>query len=164
MLLLSSIVLAMSGVSPSTLWTQLPLAQMDLVLLYTVIVIALWHAPIYAWLLLVSGWARRATFLWAVLPPIAIAVFQAVVFRLFDQMGMPNSEVGSLPKGRLFGWMSAAFDYQLPGGGQVDPHFVPLTQIAVGKFLSSPGLWVGLAFAAGFLALAVSMRRDRESM
>ncbi len=31
-------------------------------------VIALWYAPIYAWLLLISAWARRAAFLWAALP------------------------------------------------------------------------------------------------
>ena len=37
-----------------------PLFEMELVLLYSVIVIALWHAPLYMWLLLVSGWARRA--------------------------------------------------------------------------------------------------------
>jgi ABC-2 type transport system permease protein len=162
MLVLSSLVLVMSGVSPSTLWTQLPLFQMELVLLYSLIVIALWHAPGYAWLLLVSGWARRATFLWAVLPPLLISIFESLVFHLFEKMGFHNSYFGSLLKDRLFGWAPSAFDYQMPDGTQVDMHFVPLTQIAVGKFLSSPGLWVGLAFAAGFLALAVRMRRDRE--
>ncbi len=45
-------------------------------LLYALIAIALWPAPLYGWLLLVSGWARRATFLWAVLPPLAIAAFE----------------------------------------------------------------------------------------
>jgi len=31
------------------------------------------NAPIYAWLLVVSGWARRGAFLWATLPPLASA-------------------------------------------------------------------------------------------
>jgi hypothetical protein len=30
------------------------------------------------------------------------------------------------------------------------------------KFLSTPGLWIGLAFAAAFLAAAVRLRRYRE--
>jgi ABC-2 type transport system permease protein len=67
MLLLSTAVLLMNGLPPTT-WSQLPLLQSSLVQLYGLVVLALWHAPIYAWLLLVSGWARRATFLWAVLP------------------------------------------------------------------------------------------------
>jgi hypothetical protein len=35
-------------------------------------------------------------------------------------------------------------------------HFMP------GSFLSSPGLWIGLAIAAVFLAAAVRLRRYRE--
>ena len=56
------------GLSPATTWAHVPLFQNWIVLLYGLVAIALWHAPIYGWLLLVSGWARRATFLWAVLP------------------------------------------------------------------------------------------------
>jgi ABC-2 type transport system permease protein len=35
----------------------------------------------------------------------------------------------------------------------------PLMQLTPGKFLSSPGLWIGLAIAAAFLAAAVRLRR-----
>src|SRR6266480_5439910 len=72
MLLLSNAVLRMNGVSGATP-EQMPVFQQSLILLYGLVTLALWHAPIYAWLLLVSGWARRATFLWAVLPPFLIA-------------------------------------------------------------------------------------------
>src|ERR1039458_7109336 len=65
MRLLSTAALLMSGGSAATLWRQLPLFQMELVLLYALAVITLWYAPLYGWLLLVSGWARRTTFLWA---------------------------------------------------------------------------------------------------
>src|SRR6266536_1272294 len=67
MVLMSSANLLMHGVNPATTWAHFPLFQNWLVLLYGLVAIALWHAPIYGWLLLVSGWARRATFLWAVL-------------------------------------------------------------------------------------------------
>ncbi len=57
-----------SGLSVATLWTHLPLFQMSLMLLYHLLAVhGLWYAPIYGWLLLVSGWARRAPFLWACL-------------------------------------------------------------------------------------------------
>ena len=37
-----------------------------------------------------------------------------------------------------------------------------LTQLTPGKFLSTPGLWIGLAVAAAFLAAAIRLRRYRE--
>jgi ABC-2 type transport system permease protein len=154
MLFMSSVVLLASGIGVTTLWTRLPLFQMQLVLLYGLIVLALWHAPIYAWLLLVSGWARRATFLWAVLPLVAIGVFERIAFR--------TSYFGSLMKDRLFGFAADAFAFHVPGNVPVDPHFIPLALLTPGKFLSSPGLWIGLIVAAAFLAAAVRLRRYRE--
>ena len=35
----------------------------------------------------------------------------------------------------------------------------PVTLLMLGRFLSSPGLWIGLAIAAAFLAAAVRLRR-----
>ena len=154
MLAMNTAAVLMSGGSAATLWAQLPLFQMQLVLLYGVTVLALWHAPLYAWLLLVSGWARRATFLWAVLPPLAVVVFERIAFR--------TSYFGSLLGERLIGFAVYAFALHTPEGTLVDPHFIPLAQITPGKFLSTPGLWIGLALAAAFLAAAVRLRRYRE--
>ncbi|MGB7727579.1 MAG: hypothetical protein WBL50_06080 [Candidatus Acidiferrum sp.] len=159
---LSTLVLLATGTGAATLWKQLPLFQMQLVLLYGLTVIALWHAPIYAWLLLVSTWARRATFLWAVLPLVAIGVFEKIAFR--------TSYFGFLTKDRLFGFAWHAFALTAPGTSMhdphvtpaVDPHFIPLTLLTPGKFLSTPGLWLGLIVAAAFLAAAVRLRHYRE--
>src|SRR5215472_17490087 len=62
MLLWTSILLVTHGMSPASTWTYFPLFQNSFILLYGLAAIALWHAPIYGWALLVSGWARRATF------------------------------------------------------------------------------------------------------
>jgi len=153
MLLLSTAVLLVSRASTATPWAP-PLFEMELVLLYSLAVLALWHAPIYCWFLLVSGWARRATFLWAVLPPLAIAAVEYSAFR--------TSYFGSLLQDRLFGFAASAFDLKDKAGVPIDAHFIPLAQLAPGRFLSSPGLWVGLIVAAIFLAAAVRMRRYRE--
>ena len=80
MLLHTGVVLLFHGMNPATTWTQVPWFQNWLVLAYGLVTIALWHAPIYGWLLLVSGWARRATFLWAVLPFIVIQIFEKITF------------------------------------------------------------------------------------
>ena len=154
MRILSTAVLLMAGSGVATLWS-LPLFEMQLGLLYSLIVLALWHAPIYYWFLLVSGWARRATFLWAVMPPLALSALEFIAFR--------TTHLGTvLIHRRVFGFIETAFDLADKNGVPVDAHFIPLARLAPGKFLSSPGLWVGLIFAAIFLAAAVRLRRYRE--
>ena len=63
---------------------------------------------------------------------------------------------------RLFGFAEDAFDFNARSGVPVDPHFIPLEVLTPGKFLSSPGLWIGLIVAAAFIAAAMRLRRYRE--
>ncbi len=147
MLLWSSAVLLPSGLSATT-WTRFKLFQQSLILLYGLIALALWHAPLYGWLLLVSGWARRATFIWAALPLLAIGVLEKIAFN--------TSHFASLLQYRFMGHLKQAFVFK--ANGSLDS----LTQLTPGRFLSTPGLWIGLAFAAIFLAAAVRLRRNRE--
>jgi ABC-2 type transport system permease protein len=154
MRLVSLAVLTMNGAGAATLWTRLPFFEMELVLLYALVAMALWHAPIYCWLLLVSGWARRATFLWAVLPPLALTAVENIAFH--------TTYLGLMLHNRMFGFSAAAFDLKDKNGVPIDAHFIPLEQLAPGRFLSSASLWVGLAVAAAFLAAAVRLRRYRE--
>src|SRR5881275_1323923 len=60
-LIVNTIVLLGSPSELAALYQNLKFFQLSVALLYAVIAIALWHAPIYCWLLLVSGWAKRAT-------------------------------------------------------------------------------------------------------
>ena len=147
MLLLSSAVLLVSGLSVPTLWTKLSFLRMSWLLLYHILTAhALWPAPIYCWLLLVSGWPRRATFLWAALPLVAIAGVEQIAFHTWHFAAL----VGS----RLIG--------AAPTVASTSPDMFPtdpMTHIAPAHFLSSPGLWIGLALAAIFLGAAVRLRR-----
>src|SRR5438874_10379439 len=142
MLLISTVVLLPSGLATTT-WANFNLFRQSLILLYGLIAIALWHAPIYGWALLVSGWARRATFLWAVLPLLAIGFFEKITFN--------TSYFASMLKDRLLGFAPEAFAFT--------PHTVP--ELTPGKYLATPGLWLGLVFAAAFIAAAVRLRRYR---
>ena len=145
MLLVSSAVLLASGQSVAAFWTKLSFFRMSLLMLYHLLTAhALWPFPVYCWLLLVSGWARRATFLWAALPLIAIAGVEQIVFHTWHFARL----VGS----RLIG------DTQTISAGGMFPTG-PMTHITPGIFLTSPGLWIGFAIAAAFLAAAVRLRR-----
>jgi ABC-2 type transport system permease protein len=148
MLLMSSAVLLGSGLSVATTWEQLSLFQSLMMLLYHLLTVhALWYAPIYGWLLLVSSWARRAPFLWAGLPLLAIGVFEKVAFNTTHFVNMLMHRIAGGPEA-----MPAT-----PGGFPMDS----MTHLTPGTFLSSPGLWIGLLLAAAFLAAAVRLRRYR---
>jgi ABC-2 type transport system permease protein len=144
MLLLSTAVLKGSSMSAAALWAQLWSFQMQL-LYHIVTVHVLWYAPIYAWLLLVSGWARRAAFLWAGLPPLAIFIIEKLAFN--------TSHFGALLRYRFSGPEELVFTE--PGSFALHP----MMHLDLGKFLSTPGLWTGLLVAAIFLAAAVRLRR-----
>src|SRR5438128_2573320 len=95
MLLLSTVVLLGSGLSFSTLWSHVSLFQMSLALFYHLLVVhGLWYAPIFGWLLLVSAWARRAAFLWAALPPLAIGVVEKIAFNTSHFAAMLGHLIG----------------------------------------------------------------------
>jgi ABC-2 type transport system permease protein len=59
---LTSVVRPAGGLSVATPSTSVFRISLVLLLYHTVTVNVLWHAPIYTWLLLVSGWARRDIF------------------------------------------------------------------------------------------------------
>jgi len=46
-------------------------------------------------------------------------------------------------------------------GAQNTPTIKSLAQLTPGRFLSAPGLWIGLVFAAAFLAAVIRLRRYR---
>ena len=144
----TGLLLATTG-SAAVLRDNLPLPTMTLVMLYGVAVHVLWFAPVYAWLLLVSAWARRAAFPWAVLPFVAINILELVT--------LGTSWFAHAMQYRIIGAMPLAFTADAMKGP-----ITQLSQLAPMRFLSSPDLWLGLAFAVAFLAAAVWLRRNRE--
>jgi ABC-2 type transport system permease protein len=143
MLLWTSVLLMAHNMSPASTWANVPFFKECLILLYGLIAIALWHAPIYGWALLVSGWARRATFLWATVPLLAIGFFEKITFG--------TSHFASMLRNRLMGFAPEAFAF--------NAHSIDCPQLTPLKYLSTPGLWLGLVFAAVFVAAAVRQRR-----
>jgi ABC-2 type transport system permease protein len=149
MLIWTSVLLITKGMSPASTWTYVPLPQNSLVLFYGLVAIALWYAPIFGWALLVSGWVRRAAFLWAVLPILAISIFEKITFN--------SSYFAAVVKDRLLGFAPKAFAFE----PNHDIGITSLVQLTPGRYLSTPGLWLGLLFAALCIAAAIRLRRYR---
>lgn len=147
MLLFSSAVVLASGMSVGELWRNLSIIKMWLLLLYHFATAhVLWPYPVYCWLLLVSGWARRAVFLWAALPVLVIGGFERMTFHTFH--------FAEIVGGHLIG--NAPVMDMAQGSMGLDPF---TTHVTFGRFIASPSLWIGLALSAVFLAAAVRLRR-----
>ena len=145
-----SVVLAANGMSPALPWIHIPFFKTAGVNLYHLVVFhGLWYAPFFGWFLLVSAWAKRTPFLWAVIPPLAVGLVEKIAFNTshFGQGVMTRVGGGSEGGGT-------------PGGMNMDM-FVPQHAL---HFLFSPGMWLGLAFTAGCLLLAVRLRRMRAAV
>ncbi|MEP6991866.1 MAG: ABC transporter permease [bacterium] len=147
MLLASTAILAAAGQSALPVWTSVGLAANSLALLYHLLALhGLLTAPLYGWLLLVSAWATRAPFAWAVLPPVAIAFLERVAFG--------TTHFAHLMLSRLSAGLESM---PTPAGGALldSMSLMPLSQ-----FVMKPTLWAGFAVAAMFVAGAVRLRRS----
>lgn len=134
--------------NPVALYEEFGFLGGFVIMIYGLMVHSLWFAPIYAWLILISAWVRRAPLLWAVLPPLVLVAFERMV--------LGTSWFGRLLRYRFIGAMSEAF----VNGGRDD--IKGFSQLSPLKFIGAPGLWVGLIAAAVFLAAAMHLRRNRE--
>ncbi len=145
MMLLHGIVLRANGVPEGVFFSHLPIFQIWAMLFYHLLVLhSLGFAPLYAWLLLVSGWARRLAFLWAALPLVVVAVIENFVFGTSTFIGF---------------WFSPA-----PGGDGFSRgmSMEPMARIHPAEFFVSTSVWAGLAVAILLLAATVRLRRYRE--
>jgi len=149
LLLLSTAVLAAHGESAALLWTQLHLGRDAIGLLYHLVALhGISTVPVYAWLLLVSAWATRAPFAWAILPPSAIMVFERVAFG--------TTRIASLFMKQLGGGVSAP--PPPPGATLMES----MNAVPLGRLIAAPGLWMGFVVAAMFVVGAVRLRRGAQ--
>jgi len=126
----------------------------------------LWVMPVVGWLMLASAFAKTKPFLWAVLPPLGIAIADSW-FDVTRNLSMPSNTVFRLIGERLF-------DDPLPMAANLSRDAVGLIgslvpgAVAPGIFdealvyLKMPGLWLGALAGAAFIAFAIFLRRKSE--
>lgn len=149
MLVIQSAAMAASGEHVSVLWAQLSPVEMWIMLLNHLITVhGLWYAPFYGWMLLVSSWARRAPFLWAALPVVALGALERLVFNTGYFFRVLVDRFGGNP--------AVVFVKDWPAN--------PMSQLMVGHFLLSPRLWLGLIFTAFCILGAARLRRYRAPL
>src|SRR5262249_42266080 len=139
---MGSLMLVASGGDPGFTWRSWPMVTQTIVMFYGVFIHALWFAPIYAWLLFVSSWAKRAVLLWAFL--------QILEMFALEKLALGTSWLTTAVQYRIMGAMAEGF-----AAGALKRPVTQLSQLEPIHFLSTPNLWLGLAFAGACFALAV---------
>jgi ABC-2 type transport system permease protein len=150
LLVFASVALPMRGIDTALMYDHLPMVAMTVGMLYGIAVHVAWYAPVYALLLLASV-ATRRPFLWVVVPLLAVQLLEKIAFN--------TNHSGAFIKYRLLGAMEEAFEPHAAQGP-----ITALSQLDPIRYLSTPGLWLGLLAAAAFLYVAIRLRRSREPL
>jgi len=147
-LVVSRAVLAASGANTLAAWSHFSFWHMEGMLLYHLVAIhGILYSPFYAWLMLVSAWAKRLPILWATLPPILAGLFEKVAFNTSHFAGWIQNALGG-GSGRA---ATAATSMSMDS----------LTSPWPGEFLAHPQLWINIVVAAILFALTIRLRRQR---
>jgi ABC-2 type transport system permease protein len=114
-----------------------------------------WFLPLAAYLLLVSVWARRNAFLWAILPPLSILAIEGLLThthyfgdflgrRLVGMFEIMNFDSGS----------RSGLDGSMPSFGELVSH--------IGRVFTSYETWAGLAVGVALIVVVIRIRRFRD--
>jgi ABC-2 type transport system permease protein len=155
-LLLRNHGLQFGGQSVIALWNAASWLRMQGTILYGLLAAMLWYAPFAAYLLLVSVWARRSPYVWALLPPLLLVILEHILFGTNYVGRVLGGEFHQLSH-LAFGL--GAFDGAGDIGGDSRFELHPPTPL---RLLLSPRLWVGLLAAAAMILLAIRVRRYRD--
>jgi ABC-2 type transport system permease protein len=142
-----------NGISVVALWNMTDWLQTQVLLLYGLVAAMLWYAPFAAYLLLISVWARRSPYAWALLPPVLLVVLEHMVFG--------THYIGRIVNGGYSEFLHLAFGLQA-GDAAGDSGRYSLQMLTPGQLLASQRVWWGLAAAVGMVALAIRLRRYRD--
>ena len=155
-----------NGQPVMALWNVLSWLRMQGIVFYGLIAALLWYAPLAAYLMLASVWARRSPLIWALAPPLLLLILEHMIFG--------TNYVGRILGGGFHQLLHLA--YRLDGNGAFDAgdmvrapnsgggHDISFTMhlLSPGRLLASLRLWVGLLAAALMVALAIRLRRYRD--
>lgn len=152
----------MGDPDPLLHWDAVAWLKLQALMAIGTVLSILWLAPIGAYLLLVSVWARRNVFLWASVPPLLLPLLERVSFGTWHLMALLNY--------RSYGmWLLPELDgAKSRATVEVTPHLSLLSPVElfdalpVLRVFTNIQLWLGVLAALGMLYLAAYIRRYRD--
>jgi ABC-2 type transport system permease protein len=141
------------------IWSAVPLLDNWAATLIFVLSLSLWLSPFVGWFLLVSAYTNRSPLLMAVLPILLLPMLERSILGstlLFDAIFVRTR---GIPIYRDYDFDSLFSGHSLAEVAQDGISLVSMLDI--GRFLASPGLWVGLVVCGLFATAAIYVRRFR---
>jgi ABC-2 type transport system permease protein len=129
----------------------------------------LWALPTVGWLMLVSAWARRVPFLWAVGVPVMTGVLITWFNAIFDSgwnvewfwQHVVGRGLGSLVPGIWFAFTDVGHHLGNGVGHQDDVGLMELVGASY-RVLGTANLWIGVVLGAAMIYGAIRLRRWRD--
>ena len=156
-----SVKLVFQGEPAAFLWEPAALLGGMAIAVLWCVTAMLWYAPFVGYLMLASAWAPRSPFLWAVLPPVALWILEAVVMR--------SDYVGTFIKERLLvmpyilRMQGDQLSHEAAGAGDKIERLTSIDLVGLLTHLyRTPDLWLGVVVAGLLLAAAMWVRRYRD--
>jgi ABC-2 type transport system permease protein len=153
---------ALAGWVPAFWFDAATWLRVEWLSLLWVITGSLWFAPVIAYLMLVSAWARRNVSLWVLIPPLLIMLVELLALRthyLWNVFKYRFTAHGAQMMGAM-SLIGDAVDQSHPAqqsfAQRMFAHLDPT------PLLANIDLWLGLAVAAALLYATIRVRRSRE--
>lgn len=119
--------------------------------LFSLIVASLWLAPIWAWLIFASSWAKKVAFLWGILPIFLVTIAEGWIFQTSSFLQMVGERIAG-----AFVILNSNLN-RLVGNDMFDEHSADWWNA-----FSETEFWYGLIVSSVFLAGAIYTRRFRD--
>ncbi len=125
----------------SRVWSQSGLVLKPFMLLVGYFLQSLWALPLYAWILLVSSWAKRTPIMWVIGIPAGLSILERIFFEshYLSNAIARHLSLRGLPRG------DGDFSVQL-------------------SVLADAGLWLGLLVSAVLLGATIYLRRRNNEI
>jgi len=122
------------------------------------VVASLWYAPLTAYLLMLSAWARRTVSVWALVPPLVAVIVERTAFHTSHLLTILAYRLGGIFEEFRLGGLFVAGDAPNPDAAMAQA----LANIHPGAAFANVDLWLGLVVAAGLVLAAIRIRRYRD--
>ena len=147
----------------SMIWTAVPLFDNWTATFIGLLALSVWVSPFIGWFLFVSAFAKRSPFLFAFLPLIVIPMVEKILIgsTVFVDMLMDRAPF-AVPIIRNFADINIEIESEAELMELAQSGLSLLSVIDFGRFLTSPGVWLGLAVCGLFCTAAIYVRRYRD--
>lgn len=157
----SGIMLIAGAEGWGSIWSPGPFIRNVLTIIYGFAAQSLWWLPLIGWFLFASAWAKRSPFIWSILPLIGVIIAEGVLLR--------SANFAEMLGERMIGALPLSFRHDdIDFGINIDEDNFEFKAADISQLidptplLTSPGLWIGVVVAAGFVYGAIWLRRYRD--